>query len=147
VTTPEAAAPGGSGGAAGPVALGVVLGLLVQASGVLLSFIALYLALRLGVPRSTVATTLVLDVVELTAWFVAGAVAYEIARRRAAVVATALLPLLIALGAFAFGVVIGRGTVSTHALVLAAAWLALTIVAYLGGRWWESRIRRARAVE
>ena len=148
MTTPEtAAAPGGSSGAAGPIVLGVVLGLLVQVSGVILSFIVLYLALRLGVPRSTVTTMLVLDLVELAAWFVAGAVAYEIARRRVAVVATALVAPLLGLAALAFSVVFGRGAVSAHTLVLAPLWLALTVVAYLGGRWWEGRIRRTRPVE
>ena len=148
MTTPEtAAAPGGSSGAAGPIVLGVVLGLLVQVSGVILSFIVLYLALRLGVPRSTVTTMLVLDLVELAAWFVAGAVAYEIARRRVAVVATALVAPLLGLAALAFSVVVGRGAVSAHTLVLAPLWLALTVVAYLGGRWWEGRIRRTRPVE
>ena len=48
VTTPETAAPRRGGSVAGPVVLGVVLGLLVQASGVILSFIVLDLALRLG---------------------------------------------------------------------------------------------------
>jgi hypothetical protein len=148
VTTPEtAAAPGGSSGAVGPIVLGVVLGLLVQVSGVIVSFIVLYLALRVGVPRSAVTTTLVLDLVELAAWFVAGAVAYEIARRRVAVVATALVAPLLALGALAFGVLVGRGTVSAHTLVLAPLWLALTVVAYLGGRWWEGHIRRTRPVK
>jgi hypothetical protein len=148
VTTSEAAtAPGRSGGAVWSVVLGVGLGLLVQASGVILSFIVLYLAVRAEVPRSTMTATLVLDLVELAAWFVAGAVAYEIARRRSAVLATALVPPLIALGVLAFGVVIGRGTVGIHVLVLAPFWLALTVVAYLGGRWWESRIRRTWPVE
>jgi len=147
VTTSDTAAPERSGGAAGSVVLGVVLGLLVQASGVMLSFIALYLALRLGLPRSTLAATLVLDLVELAAWFVAGAVAYEIARRRGAVVATAFVPLLLALGVLVLSLGVGRGTVSGHALALIPLWLALPVVAYLGGRWWEGRIRRTRPVE
>ena len=142
-----AAAPDGSGGAVWPVALGVGLGLLVQVSGVILSFIVLYLVVRAGVPQSTVTATLVLGLVDLAAGFVAGAVAYEIARRRAAVVATAFVPPLIALAVLAFGIVIGRGTVDAHVLVLAPFSLALSVVAYLGGRSWERRIRRTRPVE
>ena len=142
-----ATAPDGDGGAVWPVALGVGLGLLVQASGVILSYIVLYLVVRAGAPRATATATLVLDLVEVAAWFIAGAVAYEIARRRAAVVVTALVPALIALFALAFGVVIGRGTVDRHVLALVPLWLALTVVAYLGGRWWESRIRRSRPLE
>jgi hypothetical protein len=130
-----------------PVVAGVVLGLLVQASGVILSFLVLYVVVRLGVPRSTATATVVLDLVELAAWFVAGGVAYEIARRRAAVVLTALMPPLAALGLLAGGVVVGRGTVSTHVLALAPLWLTLTLVAYLGGRLWERRIRRAESLE
>lgn len=98
-------------------------------------------------PRSNVTATLVLGPVEVAAGLVAGGVAYEIARRRAAVVATALVPPLVALGVLAFGVVIGRGTVGVHVLVLAPFSLALAVVVYLGGRWWERRIRRTRAVE
>lgn len=148
MTTPTmATASDCSSGAVWPLVAGVVLGLLVQASGVMLSFLVLYIVVRLGLPRSTVTATLVLDLVELAAWFVAGAVAYEIARQRVAVVVTALVPPLIALALLAAGVVVGRGTVSTHVLVLASFWLALTVVAYLGGRWWERRIRRARPLE
>jgi hypothetical protein len=57
------------------------------------------------------------------------------------------MPPLIALGVLAAGVVIGRGTVGAHALVLVPFWLALTITAYLGGRWWERRIRRPGPLE
>ncbi len=148
MTTPETApAPDGGGAAGWPVVLGVGLGLLVQVSGVILSFIVLYLVVRVGVPRSTVTATLVLVLVGVAAWFVAGAVAYEIARRRAAVVATALVSPLIALVVLALSVVIGRGTVGSHVLVPVPFSLALAAVAYLGGRWWESRIRRTGAVE
>jgi hypothetical protein len=144
VTTPTTATASDSSSAAlSPVVAGVVLGLLVQASGVILSFVVLYAAVRAGLPRSTATATLVLDLVELAAWFIAGAVAYEIARQRRAVVMTALVPPLIALTLLAAGVVVGRGTVSTHALVVVPFWLVLTVVAYLGGRWWERRIRRA----
>ncbi len=124
-----------------------MLGLLVQASGVLVSFVVLFVLVGLGLPRSTVTATIVLDLVELVAWFIAGAVAYEIARRRGAVTLTALVPPLIALTLLAAGVIVGRGTVNTHVLVLAPFWLALTVVAYLGGRWWERRIRRAGTLQ
>jgi hypothetical protein len=147
VTTPETATAPDGDGAGWSFVLGVGLGLLVQASGVILSFITLYLMVRAGVPRSTVSATVVLDLVELAAWFVAGAVAFEMARRRAAVVTTALVPPLIALFVLALGVVVGRGTVGAHLLVLAPFWLALTVVAYVGGRWWERHIRRTGAVE
>ncbi len=142
-----AAAPDEGGGAVWPVVLGVGLGLLVQASGFILSYVVLYLVVSAGAQRSTLTATLVLDLVEVAAWFVAGAVAYEIARRRVAVVIAALVPPLIALFALALGVVIGRGTVHRHVLLLVPLWFALTLIAYLGGRWWESRIRRARPLE
>ncbi|HJW75512.1 MAG TPA: hypothetical protein VJ787_07550 [Thermoleophilia bacterium] len=140
-------APDEGGGAVWSIVLGVVLGLMVQTGGFILSYIVLYLAVRAGVPRSTVTATLVLNLVEVGAWFVAGAVAFEIARRRLAVVVTALVPPLIALYVFALGVIIGQSALGSHAGVVALSWVALTAVAYLGGRWWERHIRRPGPVE
>jgi hypothetical protein len=140
-------APDEGGSAVGSIVLGVVLGLLVQASGFLLAFLVLYLVVRVGAPRTTATATLVLDLVEVGAWFVAGAVAYEIARRRAAIWVTALVPLLIALYVRVLGLIIDDKVLGRHIGAVVLSWVVLTAVAYLGGRWWERHIRRTGAVE
>jgi hypothetical protein len=127
-----------------------ILALVVAAMAAVTLELAAYLLLVAFVTvagRGSVAGTLVwVSVGGAYAWFVAGGVCYEVARRRAVVTVFALLPLALA-AATALAGVTGRHGVSwargLGALVFAGL---LGVCAYGGGRLWERRIRRARAL-
>lgn len=121
---------------------GVAVGLMAEATGVMLSFVGLSAAIALGAPRDAAVATLALDGVQAVSWLVAGAVAYEVARRRAAVIATAVLPPLAAFTVFVTGLVVRRAGVGGHVAVAALFWLALAVLVYAGGCLWERRLQR-----
>lgn len=83
----------------------------------------------------------------LVAWAAAGAVAFEVARRRRAALAVASLPTLIALGIVAAAAVAGRSSFGAGSLAGILSALVLSSIAYSGGRLWERRIRRHDALQ
>jgi hypothetical protein len=83
----------------------------------------------------------------LVAWTLAGAIAFEVARRRRAWVVTAGVPLVFTLAVAAIAVIVRRASIDGETAAGVASGLALASAACLGGRLWERRIRRAEALQ
>lgn len=86
-------------------------------------------------------------VVSLIAWAIAGAVAFEAARRRSAVIAAALVPATIVVGLLAVRLVVSREALGLDDVAAALSAAALGAAAYAGGRLRERRIRRRAEVQ
>jgi hypothetical protein len=91
--------------------------------------------------------TAAVAVVSLVAWAIAGAVAFEAARRRAAAIAAAFVPVAIVVVLLAFRLVVGREALGVDAAAAALSGAALGAAAYAGGRVRERRIRRRAGLQ
>ena len=130
-----------------PLALAVVLALLAAVTLELTVFLLTALAAGLFGITPGLVVSITLSLGSVGAWALAGAVAYEVARRRRATLAAAALPILIGVGIVGAAVVVRRASVDTGSFAGLLSALLLSLAAYGGGRLWERRIRRHAALQ
>jgi hypothetical protein len=139
---PSADAPEG-----GPLVLAVVLGLLVAVTLEMAVFLLTALGVRILNVTPGTAMRVVLSFGSLVAWALAGAVVYEVARRRRATSVAAALPIVIALGIVGATAVAGGSSSDAELVAGSVSSMVLGCVTYAGGRLWERRIRRRDALQ